>query len=185
MVSMTVEQIGIYTIEDLERERGLDERLRWELLDGELVMAPAPRPAHHQVVAALYDRLRPAIRNRAVLYFAPVDLYLDERTVLQPDLVVVDRAQVGEEGLHGAPLLAVEVLSPSSRRNDLVTKLEILQRAGCPHYWVVDPACATLWAWRLVEGRYELQVRAQGDDEVHVTEPVELSLRVGDLLPPG
>lgn len=185
MVSMTVERVAIGTIEELERERSLRPDLRWELLDGELVVTPSPRPLHQDMAGRLYIRLMAAAPESLAVYMAPLDVHLSDTAVLQPDLVVVSRSQVTDEGIDGVPLLAVEVLSPSTRRPDLITKLELLGQAGCPHYWVVDPDSRSVRLWRLVEGRYELQARVAGDDEVQVTEPVELSFRVHDLLPPS
>lgn len=183
---MTVEEIGIYTVADLERERGLDERLRWELLEGELVMTPAPRPIHQQLGLRLAVRLLESVNQDAVdAMTAPIDVHLSERTVLQPDLVVAALEQIRDDGVSGAPVLVVEVLSPSTRRRDLVTKFAILERAGCPHYWVLDPEDVSLRVWRLVGGHYRLHVHAAGDQEVRLTEPAELTFRVADLLPPG
>lgn len=184
MVGMTVEQIGIYTVADLERERDRDDRLRWELLDGELVMTPSPRPVHQQVAFRIAQRLDAAATDDVVVLMAPLDVHLSGRTVLQPDVVVADHGQVRDDGIVDAPVLAVEVLSPSTRRRDLVTKREILQEAGCPHYWVLDPDEASLRAWRLVDGAYVLHTHAVGEQEVRLTEPVELAFRVVDLLPP-
>lgn len=185
MVGMTVEQIGIYTVADLERERELDDRLRWELLEGELVMTPSPRAIHQQLALRLAVRLLATVDHDSVdVIPAPIDVRLSDRTVLQPDLVVAAFEQIRDEGIVGAPVLAVEILSPSTRRRDLVTKLEILQRSGCPHYWVLDPDEVSLRAWHLVDGRYLLHTHAAGDEEVRITEPAELTFRVVDLLPP-
>ena len=140
MVGMTVEEIGIYTVADLERERGLDERLRWELLEGELVMTPSPRAIHQQVALRLAVRLLESVDHDSVdVIPAPIDVHLSERTVLQ--------------------------------------------RSGCPHYWVLDPDEVSLRAWHLVGGRYLLHAHAARDDEVRLTEPVDLTFRVADLLP--
>lgn len=182
---MTVEEIGIYTIADLERERGLDDRLRWELLEGELVMTPSPRSIHQQLSLRLAVRLLDSVDHAALdVMTAPIDVQLSDRTVLQPDLVVATLEQIRDEGVVGAPVLAVEILSPSTRRRDLVTKLDILQRSGCPHYWVLDPDDVSLRVWRLVDGRYALHAHARRDQQVSLTEPAELTFRVADLLPP-
>lgn len=183
MVSMTVEQIGIYTVADLERERDRDDRLRWELLDGELVVTPSPVPIHQDIAFELALLLRPVTPEGMHLYLAPLDVRLDERNVLQPDVLIVDESSIGDEAIEAAPILAVEVLSPSTRRRDLMTKLDILQRAGCPHYWVIDPADRSVRIWELVRGAYRLVVHAKGDHEVTVSAPVELTFRVDDLVP--
>ena len=184
MVSMTVEPIGIYTIADLERSRERDDRLRWELLDGELVVTPSPRTIHQSIafrLGAIIDQVAPAGTE---LFMAPLDVRLDERNVLQPDVMLVTESSIEEEFISGTPVLAVEILSPSTRRQDLVTKRDILQRAGCPHYWVIDPADASVRIWELVSGAYRLVVHAHGDEQVTVTEPVELTFSVNDLIPP-
>lgn len=60
-------------------------------------------------------------------------------TCSEPDVLLLTESSIEEEFISAAPILAVEILSPSTRRRDLVTKLDILQLAGCPHYWVIDP----------------------------------------------
>ena len=115
---------------------------------------------------------------------APLDVRLDERNVLQPDVTLVTESSIEDEFISAAPVLAVETLSPSTRRRDLVTKLDILQRAGCPHYWVIDPADASVRIWELVSEAYHLVVHAHGDEQITVREPVDLSFAVNDLIPP-
>ena len=183
MVGMTVEQIGIYGVADLERERARDDRLRWELLDGELVMTPSPRYIHQDMVGRLYIVMMAAVQGSLAVAMAPIDVHVSDQVVLQPDLVVARHDQVGDNGVLGVPVLAAEVLSPSTRRHDLVTKLRILERAGCPHYWVLDPDEVSLRAWQLVDGAYQLHTRAAGDEQVRIAEPVELTFRVADLVP--
>lgn len=183
MMTMTVEDaIGIYTVAELEQERERDERSRWELLGGELVMTPAPSTVHQRLSFRLAVSLDAAAGNDLEVFPAPYDVHLSEHTVLQPDVVLAAADQIMDDGIHGAPVLAVEVLSPSTRRRDLVQKREILERAGCPHYWVLDPDKMSLWVWRLVKGTYVLEHHVTGDEEVRLTVPVEVTLCVNDLL---
>jgi len=183
MVVMTVEQVDIYTVADLERERGRDDRLRWELLDGELVVTPSPRPIHQSVLGRLHLLVAPAVDDELEVYLAPLDVQLSERTVLQPDLLIIPRSDVTEEGIFTAPILAVEILSPSTRHRDLVTKLGILQRAGCPHYWVLDPADESVRIFELAGDAYRLVTHARGAEDVTVRSPVEMTFSMRDLLP--
>lgn len=129
-------------------------------------------------------RLATAANESIEVFGAPLDVQLSERTVLQPDLLVMRAADVDDDGTSTTPLLAVEVLSPSTRRRDLMTKLDILQRAGCPHYRVIDPEDVSVRIWDLVDGAYVLTTHALGDREVRVTEPVELAFTVSELMPP-
>ena len=80
-------------------------------------------------------------------------------------MLVVRREIVTERDVTGVPLLAVEVLSPSSRRRDLGDKLTAYRDAGVPSYWVVDPDDPRLRAWQLVEGDYAEIADVSGDEE--------------------
>ena len=184
MVGMTVEQIGIYTVADLEGERDRDDRLRWELLEGELVMTPAPRMEHQHIQMRLAARLLAVVDDSLNVIGAPFDVRLSDETVLQPDILVAPYRRFDQSVLSGPPLLAVEILSPSTRRRDLMTKLDILQRAGCPHYWVIDPDDTSARIWDLVDGAYVLTQHVTGDEPVRVTHPVELTFRVSELMSP-
>ena len=137
-----------------------------ELIDGELVMSPAPIALHQMVSGEIHFLLRSAVASGRVLY-APMDVFLDERNVVQPDLFWVSPEHVDrltERGLHGAPDLAVEILSPGSVRRDRVTKHALYERFGVREYWLADPANRTLEAFTLHDGRFQpLGIFEQGD----------------------
>jgi Uma2 family endonuclease len=161
-----------------------DDGNRYELVDGVLIVTPGPRTVHQDVCANLFVLLRGAAATRPELkvLFAPLDVTLAEDTVIEPDLVVAPRSAYSESGLPTAPLLAVEILSPASRAMDLQVKKERLERAGCPHYWVVDPDGPTVIAWTVDDGTYRLVAEATGDECFHVTEPFDLRCAPQDLL---
>ena len=87
-----------------------------------------------------------------------------------------------DRDLPVAPMLAIEVLSPSTRGIDLLLKKDRLLRAGCAHYWVVDPDEPSIVAWTLVDGAYQESARASGDDAFTVTEPFAFSATPDDLV---
>lgn len=153
-----------------------DDGHRYELIDGSLIVSPAPRIVHQAVIAELYTLLREAVPDHLTVLFAPVDVVLADDTVIQPDLIVADRTSFTERDLPAAPLLAIEVLSPSTRGIDLLLKKERLQRAGCAHYWVIDPDEPRIIAWALVGDTYAEVARATGDETFAVTEPFALHL---------
>jgi Uma2 family endonuclease len=132
-----------YTIEDLERQReGSD--LRYELIDGALAVTPTPEPSHNLLAGELFAQLRAWLRANGSgrVLFSPVDVQLDPRTVVEPDLIVLlgDRLSlIGPKRITGAPSMVVEIISPSSRRLDAVEKRAAYARAGVPEYWLVDP----------------------------------------------
>ena len=120
-----------------------DDGMRRELIDGELFVTPAPMPGHQAAAAKLHAALLPVIGERLML-FAPVDVFIDDRSCVQPDLVVYSEEQRGQlsadvappKGL--APEVAVEISSPSTRRIDLIHKRRLFERAGVREYWFVD-----------------------------------------------
>lgn len=156
---------------------------RYELIDGSLVVTPAPGPAHQLVVVALCRLLWASRRRGTVVLPAPVDFVPAPNTSLQPDVVVVDESELQEAQLTRTPLLVIEVLSPSSRRHDLGSKRLSYAAAGVPIYWVVDPEPpVVLTALRLAGDDYELVSEARGDEEFMVDEPFPVSLVPTGLL---
>src|SRR5699024_8697302 len=108
---------------------------------------------------------------------APLDLRAGERTVLQPDLMVIDREVRAGNELVTAPVLVVEILSPSTRRTDLVAKPEVLAALGCEHYWVVDPEHPALRVFRRGDGGYRTERVVEGDSPVEIEEPFRVRFR--------
>ncbi len=142
-------------------EQTPDDGHRYELVDGTLLVSPAPSLRHQRVVGALHLLLSAACPEPLLVVLAPFAVGLADDTEVQPDLLVAPRTQFTERDLPGAPLLAVEVLSPSTRRIDLLLKRDRLQAAGVPSYWLVDPDAPSLTALELVEGTYR-EVAAVG-----------------------
>lgn len=131
-----------------------DDGHRYELIDGVLVVTPAPTFRHQTAVGRTWqvlERERPA---EVRVLVAPFDVVLADDTVLWPDVLVARRADITDRALSGPPLLAVEVLSPSTRRFDLMVKWSRYETAGCGSYWALDPDEPTLTAWDLIDGRY-------------------------------
>lgn len=134
---------------------------RYELIDGELLVTPAPTWDHQEAVGRLYrllaDYLDAHPIGRAVI--SPADIGLEPGTIVQPDVFVVPARDVRPRGtwrdVRGL-LLAVEVLSPSSGRADRVTKRRFYLRVGVPEYWIVDVDAQVVERWRADDDRPEL-----------------------------
>lgn len=185
MTAMTTEVLGLPRGRALTREdlRVMpDDGHRYELIDGVLLVSPAPRIIHQLVSTNLFRTLDAAVPDDCSILYAPVDVVLSDDSVIQPDLLVASRDAFTERDLPGPPLLAVEVLSPSTRGIDLLLKKERLQRAGCPHYWVVDPDEPSITAWTLVDDAYVEVARATGDESFVVSEPLAVRLTPASLL---
>jgi Uma2 family endonuclease len=140
-----------WTVADLELLP--DDGLRYELVDGTLLVSAAPSKQHQRVLGNLYLLLHAACPGELEVFLAPIDYQPTSTRSLQPDLLVVRRDDPGPKAVTTALALAVEVLSPSSRSVDLVLKRELYEQAGVHCYWVVDPDELTLRAWVLQEGR--------------------------------
>ncbi len=123
---------------------------RYELLDGDLVMVPAPNLKHQRVQWHLGRILGNFIVEHALgeLFFAPCDVVLSNTDVVQPDLLFVSREREhllsGGDNVQGAPDLAVEILSPSTADRDCGYKRELYGRRGVTEYWLVDPVAETV-----------------------------------------
>ena len=163
------------TYDDLERVRE-ESNERFELIDGELFVTPAPSLGHQDIVGNLYVVLRRAVFESGLgrVYLAPVDVRLDELTIVQPDLVVVlsDRHRIlTAPRVEGPPSLAVEIISPSTRAYDRVRKRNLYARYSVPEYWLVDAEAETVTIYSDPrDGRYLAQQMAS-DVAVSATIP--------------
>lgn len=142
---------------------------RYEIHEGELSVTPAPSPRHQEVLGNLYAVLREHVGGRGPgkVFFAPIDVILSDRSIVQPDLVYLESGRLGavsSRGIEGPPTLVVEVVSPSTSQIDRHTKLQLYARHGVPHYWVVDPEACLVDTYKLAEGAYRPGARINGDE---------------------
>jgi len=125
-----------------------DDR-RYELVDGDLFLTPAPTPNHQQIAGELFARLREFVEGQRLgrVVIAPCDVVLSRYDVVQPDVFFV-RAErlsiIGEKNIQGAPDLVIEVLSPSTEERDRQMKAKLYARSGVRELWIVDPAAKTI-----------------------------------------
>jgi Uma2 family endonuclease len=138
-----------------------DDGLRYELVDGELIVTPAPSWVHQGVAAALFHRLHAwlGMTRVGIIRFSPADIALGEDEILQPDLFVVplgDQRPIRNWTDVTRLLLAIEILSPSTARFDRLLKRRRYQRADVPEYWIVDPDSRLVERWRPDDTRPEV-----------------------------
>jgi Uma2 family endonuclease len=159
-----------------------DDGHRYELIDGTLVVSPAPSFRHQRAVGRLHLLLEAGCPGALVVVLAPFAVGLADDTEVQPDLLVAPRADFTEQDLPHPPLLAVEVLSPSTRRIDLLLKRDRLQAAGVGSYWLVDPDVPSLVALELHDGAYAEVARVEGDQPWTATLPYPVTVVPSELL---
>ena len=159
-----------------------DDGHRYELIDGVLLVSPGPRHGHQTMVGNLHLVLRQACPIGLQVILAPFAVVLADDTVVQPDLLVAPRSQFTERDLPGPPLLAVEVLSPSTRRFDLLLKRDRFQQAGIPSYWLVDPDVPSVTVLELRDGSYEQVAHGSGQEVVAVAAPYAMTFTAAGLL---
>lgn len=131
-----------YTIDDY---RAFKDEKRRELIDGKIFVMDAPSIKHQVIIGELHLLFRECMRlhdKKCRVLLSPCDVQLDsdQYTMVQPDLLVVcDEEKIRTRACMGAPDLAVEIISPSSRSRDAVLKLNKYTHAGVREYWLVDP----------------------------------------------
>jgi Uma2 family endonuclease len=177
---MTTILSNAFTVDDLESMP--DDGKRYELIGGAIVMTPAPEPVHQRVELGLARRIEDACPPGHEVFVSPIDVDLPDGQRVEPDIIVVPHASVGEKRLSGLALLVVEVVSPGSVVNDQVTKRQVYAEAGIPAYWIVDPRRSHVLALRLVDGTYETYADTTGP--VTLDWPVAVSFSVADLARP-
>jgi len=144
-----------------------DDGRRYEILDGELSVTPAPSLDHQIILANLFRILDAHVRarNLGIVLFAPLDVILADANIVQPDLVFLDHERMSRSsrrGIEGAPTLLAELLSPGTTGVDRNVKRALYARQGVPFYWIVDPEARTLEAFRADGDVSILAIRASG-----------------------
>ncbi|MGH7689113.1 MAG: Uma2 family endonuclease [Gemmatimonadaceae bacterium] len=158
-----------------------DDGKRYEVIDGELLVTPAPSFDHQDTAFRLAQRLDAYLATHRVghVFMAPTDVIFDLRTLVQPDVVVVPliagkRPRTYAEA--GTPVLAVEVVSPNSARTDRVRKRDLYQREGVSEYWIVDPDARVIERWRPGDTRPEILVDRIDWQPADAAEPMTIEL---------
>jgi Uma2 family endonuclease len=160
---------------------------RYEILEGELTVTPAPSTKHQTASVNLLVLLSQYIKERDLgkLFHAPIDLILESTSVLQPDLLFVSKARqhiITERAIEGVPDLVVEILSPTTSRTDRVTKAQIYARHSVPVYWIVDPEREVIEIYLLEADGYRLAATLQGKAPMAAPPFVELEIAARDVF---
>ena len=121
----------------------LSEDKRYEIIEGELLMVPAPIPYHQDVSKNLFLLLDNYVedRNLGKVYYAPIDVVLSNENIVQPDILFISKQRLSiitEKNIQGAPDLVVEILSPGTAEKDKILKRKLYAKFGVKEFWLVD-----------------------------------------------
>jgi len=175
------------TYEDLLRFP--EDGLRHELIDGVHYVTASPVTRHQRILRRLAVSIENWLADHPAgeMFFAPIDVVLTNVDVVVPDLIYVSAERaVGlrAEGIFTAPDLAVEILSPSTRRRDELLKRRLYERNGVTEYWLIDPETDTIAVFRRQEHTFELVATLRRSADDRLTSPMfpGLVIPLGTLL---
>lgn len=162
-----------------------DDGQRYEIIEGELYVSPAPNTKHQTVSINLSTEFNVHVRTGRLgrVFAAPTDVRLTEPSTVQPDILYVRQARRGiitPQSVQGAPDLVVEIISPSSTQMDLEIKRDLYAKHGVRYYWVAHPQEEWLRAYELgVDGQYELVAEGHGDMTFSAPPFPDLTIQLG------
>ena len=147
------------------------EQPREELLNGKIYMMSSPTVNHSQIASNIYYAFRSYLKGKTCRAFNDgVDVYLTEKDRVIPDaMIVCNKNNIKLDGIHGAPDLVVEVLSPGTAKNDKGYKKDLYEKSGVKEYWIIDPVPRSIEVYLLTDGKFAL-------DEVYALYPEGLSV---------
>lgn len=142
------------------------EEPREELLGGRIYMMSSPTVNHYQISFNIVTAFQSYLKGKTCRAFGDgVDVYLTENDRVIPDaMIVCNKNIIRLDGIHGAPDLIVEVLSPGTAKNDRGYKKNLYETAGVKEYWIVDPISHSIEVYILADGKFVL-------DEVYALYP--------------
>ncbi len=147
------------TIADYQQ---LPEGARYQLIDGEIIdfgNMPSPTARHQKTAGEIFRKIANHISENSLgtVLFAPMDVYLNDENAVQPDILFVSKANeaiIRDNGIHGAPDLVIEILSPSTSYYDTKKKFRLYEKYGVREYWLIDPADDEAVGYELQSGRF-------------------------------
>jgi Uma2 family endonuclease len=160
----------LITVEELFN-MDLEEGYFYELLNGHIVKKQAPSPQHQEAVENINWFLSSFVREKGLgkIYTSPIDVFFDKYNNTQPDILFIKKERlfiVTPDGIHGQPDLIVEVLSPSTYRNDRVAKMKLHCQFGVSEYWIVDPNNKAIEVYSLENDAYTITSLAVETGEI-------------------
>ncbi|MGH9427423.1 MAG: Uma2 family endonuclease [Terriglobia bacterium] len=170
-----------YTVEDYFLFP--DDGKRHELIDGDHFVTPSPNTKHQRIVLNLSSILHTFVTRHHLgeVFVAPYDVILSGFDVVEPDLLFVSASRVAivtDKNIQGAPDLAVEILSESTRRTDEVIKRKRYEQFGINEYWIIDPELETIKIYRMTDKGYVRAAELSKEANASLTTPLLPNLNI-------
>lgn len=183
MTTLAIDPTKKWTVEDY---RLLGEiKTPCQLINGEIIMSPAPSTKHQQVSRRLFKIIDKATAGKGELFYAPIDLYIDASNVFQPDLLYLSEANnrsLTTRGVEGPVDLVVEILSPTNSYSDRNQKKTKYLEHGVSEYWIVDPGNKTIEIYTRQSGLAIPVVYASGTGVVQSVQIPNVSFELSELF---
>lgn len=134
---------------------------RYEIIEGEIYMVPAPVPFHQRVSRRIHSKLERFVEENELgeTFYSPIDVVYSDTNIVQPDIVYIAKENasiIGEKYIDGAPDLVIEILSPSTEQKDRTMKLKLYSKFGVKEYWIVSPQGRTIEKYTQLEETLQL-----------------------------
>ena len=155
-----------------------------ELINGELIVAPSPVPTHQRVAGRIYAFLL-AISPPGEPIISPMDVYLDDDNVFQPDIFWrADNSQCKERGgyFYGAPEMVIEVHAPATIKRDKQVKFYTYEKYGVIEYWMADPTGCIIEVWQRQDDRFQ-RVGVYGEGETFSSKALNRDITLTGIFP--
>jgi len=163
----------------------LPEGAPYQLIEGELVMTPAPNPRHQIISGNIFEKIRQFARGLGITLYSPIDVYLGEENAYQPDIVFITKQRqeiIKDDGIYGPPDLIIEILSPSTAYYDIRKKFRVYEKYGVNEYWIVDPEINSVEIYLNEKGHFSLTGKAEGEGEIESSILKNLKLTIEDIF---
>lgn len=154
-----------YTVKDYKQ---LEEGDPHQLINGALVVCePAPAYGHQGILRDIIKQILNHLDQNQLgeVIFAPLDVYFDDKNVLQPDIIFVSNERnsiIKEDGIHGAPDVIIEITSPSTAKFDHIIKKRIYEKSGVTEYWIINPSHEEAVGFKIIDKKYVEFCRSYG-----------------------
>ncbi len=176
-----------YNVREFLEMQELSENIFYELIHGNIVKRSSPSPTHQIISGKLFDTINTFLKTNklGIIFFAPIDVFLDEENLFLPDLVFVSEKRKGiitDNGIEGSPDLVVEILSPNTARYDRGEKMKTYKRNQVAEYWIIDPKALSVEIYVFNKNDYDLAEYAIEKGEVKSVVLENFILKIEDIF---